>query len=64
MPYTAFRKQFGNEKQRRGPFGGIIAMIAVAAEGRRAREEAMREVEAIMRIRHGLTLDKPNDFDP
>ena len=23
----------------------------------------MREVEAIMRIRHGLTLDKPNDFD-
>ncbi|MCC7032425.1 MAG: FtsX-like permease family protein, partial [Acidobacteria bacterium] len=27
------------------------------------REEAMREVEAVMRIRHGLTLDKPNDFD-
>ena len=23
----------------------------------------MREVEAIMRIRHGLTLDQPNDFD-
>jgi putative ABC transport system permease protein len=23
----------------------------------------MREVEEIMRIRHGLTLDKPNDFD-
>ena len=23
----------------------------------------MREVEAIMRIRHDLTLDKPNDFD-
>ena len=23
----------------------------------------MREVETIMRIRHGLTLDKPNDFD-
>ena len=23
----------------------------------------MREVEAVMRIRHGLTLDKPNDFD-
>ena len=23
----------------------------------------MHEVEAVMRIRHGLTLDKPNDFD-
>ena len=23
----------------------------------------MQEVEAVMRIRHGLTLDKPNDFD-
>jgi putative ABC transport system permease protein len=28
-----------------------------------SREDAMREVEEIMRIRHGLTLDKPNDFD-
>jgi putative ABC transport system permease protein len=27
------------------------------------RDEMMREVEAIMRIRHGLTLDQPNDFD-
>jgi putative ABC transport system permease protein len=27
------------------------------------REQAMREVEEIMRIRHGLRLDEPNDFD-
>jgi putative ABC transport system permease protein len=63
IPYTAFRKQFGSEKVRRGPFGGIFAMVAVLPKEGVSREEAMREVEAIMRIRHGLTLDKPNDFD-
>ena len=36
IPYTAFRKQFGSEKVRgRGPFGGILAMVAAATEGRR-----------------------------
>ena len=62
IPYTAFRKQFGSEKVRR-PFGGILAMIVVLPKEGVPRDEAMREVEAIMRIRHGLTLDQPNDFD-
>jgi len=62
VPYTAFRKQFGNEKRQRGPFG-IPVMIAVLPKDGVTREETMREVETIMRIRHGLTLDKPNDFD-
>ena len=48
--------------RQRGPFG-IPVMIAVLPKEGVAREDAMREVEAIMRIRHGLTLDKPNDFD-
>ena len=39
------------------------AMIAVVPREDVDREAAMREVEAIMRIRHDLTLDKPNDFD-
>ena len=38
-------------------------MIAVVPHESATREDAMREVESIMRIRHGLTLDKPNDFD-
>ena len=38
-------------------------MIAVLPKEGVTREETMREVETIMRIRHGLTLDKPNDFD-
>ena len=63
IPYTAFRKQFGNERIRRGPMGGQAVMIAVVPRDDVSREDAMREVEAVMRIRHGLTLDKPNDFD-
>ncbi|HUQ89430.1 MAG TPA: ABC transporter permease [Vicinamibacterales bacterium] len=62
VPYTAFRKQFGSEKRQRGPFG-IPVMIAVLPKEGVTREEAMMEIETIMRIRHGLTLDKENDFD-
>ena len=47
----------------RGPFGFVPVMIAVLPREGVPREDAMREIEAIMRIRHGLTLDKPNDFD-
>ncbi|MFM8534580.1 MAG: FtsX-like permease family protein [Acidimicrobiia bacterium] len=63
IPYTAFRKQFGNERVRRGPFGFMPAMIAVLPRDGFTRDETMRDVEAVMRIRHGLTLDQPNDFD-
>ena len=62
IPYTAFRKQFGHERVQRGTFG-LPIMIAVLPREGTSRDETMREVEAIMRIRHGLTLDKPNDFD-
>jgi putative ABC transport system permease protein len=62
IPYTAFRKQFGSEKRQRGPFGIPVMIAALPKEGV-TREEAMTELETIMRIRHGLTLDKPNDFD-
>ncbi|MGE3273507.1 MAG: ABC transporter permease [Vicinamibacterales bacterium] len=64
IPYTTFRKQFGSElRQQRGRFGGVGAMIAVVPRDDVTRDEAMQEVESIMRIRHGLTLDQPNDFD-
>jgi putative ABC transport system permease protein len=62
VPYTAWRKQFGSERAR-GPFGFVPVMIAVLPREGVPREDTMREIEAIMRIRHGLTLDKPNDFD-
>lgn len=63
VPFTAWRKQFGSERTRSGPFGGAPVMIAVVPHEAATQEQALREVEAVMRIRHGLTLDKPNDFD-
>jgi putative ABC transport system permease protein len=63
IPFTTHRRQFGSERIRTGPFGGRSAMIAVVPHEWASQQEAMREVEEIMRIRHGLTLDKPNDFD-
>ena len=65
IPYTAYRKQFGNETRRMGgPFGGTpAAMIAVVPHEGATRDQLLAEVEEIMRIRHDLTLDKPNDFD-
>ena len=63
IPFTAWRKQFGSERTRAGMFGGAPVMIAVVPHEWASREDALRDVEAVMRIRHGLTLDKPNDFD-
>jgi putative ABC transport system permease protein len=63
IPYTAFRKQFGHEGRQRGNPFGIPVMIAVLPSDGVSRDEAMEEVETIMRIRHGLTLDKADDFD-
>lgn len=63
IPYGSYRKQFGNERIRSGPFGGIPSMIVVVPLDGVSRDDCMRELETIMRIRHGLTLDEPNDFD-
>ena len=39
------------------------AQLAAVPRAGVPREQAMREVEEIMRVRHGLRLDEPNDFD-
>ena len=38
-------------------------MISVLPREGVSRDAAMADVERIMRIRHGLKLDEPNDFD-
>jgi putative ABC transport system permease protein len=38
-------------------------MIAVVPHEGIPREEAIQDITAVMRIRHGLRLDEPNDFD-
>jgi putative ABC transport system permease protein len=70
IPYSTHEKFFGrvlkgSARVSAGTFNPAVfrtAMIAVVPrEG--ARDAAMREVEALMRIRHNLKLDQPNDFD-
>jgi putative ABC transport system permease protein len=65
IPHTTFRRQFGSERRSMGgPFGGGPgAMIATVPREGYTRDQMLAEVEEIMRIRHDLTLDKPNDFD-
>ena len=69
IPFTTHEKFYG-KVVKQGYSGGQItpsafrtAMIAVVPREDAGREQAMREVEAVMRIRHNLRLDQPNDFD-
>ena len=63
IPHTAYQKQFGIRAYRAGR--GQMRAILLAAVPRPGadRAVAMREVEEVMRIRHNLRLDQPNDFD-
>ena len=63
IPQTTYQKQFGINaiNTGRGTFRPI-SISAVPREGT-PRERAMREVESVMRTRHRLKLDEPNDFD-
>jgi len=63
IPHTTYQKQYGIRANllARGQMRSV-QIAAVPHEGV-SREQAMREVEEIMRIRHGLRLDEPNDFD-
>lgn len=62
IPYTRYQSQFGLRAIRVA--GGVhrdVTITAVPRDGQRAR--ALTEIDEIMRIRHGLRLDEPPDFD-
>jgi len=71
IPYTTYQKQFGWARAGKIGINGTLtdasamqsAMIAVVPADGATRDEAMKDVEQIMRIRHGLKLDQANDFD-
>ena len=70
VPYTTFQKQFGwrlaSRSRGTSDAGGDAfqtAMIAVAPRPAASRDDVLRDIEQIMRVRHGLRLDQPNDFD-
>jgi putative ABC transport system permease protein len=69
MPFTAHEKFYGKVLKASGYTGGNVGptafktgmIIVIPREG--MRDQALREVEAVMRIRHNLRLEEPNDFD-
>jgi putative ABC transport system permease protein len=64
IPATTHEVLFSTDaSNRRGPPGQNSATIMVVPYPSATREQALEEVEQIMRIRHGLRLDEPNDFD-
>ncbi|HYT77585.1 MAG TPA: ABC transporter permease [Vicinamibacterales bacterium] len=71
IPYTTHEKFFGkvlkgSAKITPGTFNPSAlrtAMIAIIPRDDVTREQALQEVEAVMRIRHNLKLDQANDFD-
>jgi putative ABC transport system permease protein len=67
IPYTAYQRQFGLGGMfvGRGGNSTIIVPIQIAAVPRDGvtQQEAIADVQRVMRIRHGLRLDEPDDFD-
>ena len=64
IPNTTYARMFGVRVARIGNLGTIsnIQISAVPREGVSAKD-AMDEIQRIMRVRHGLRLDQPDDFD-
>lgn len=64
IPYTAYQRIFGLNAVRvaRNVTFMPIQIALVPREGVK-QEDAMADVERVMRIRHGLRLNEPNDFD-
>jgi len=63
IPETTYRRQFGIQIFRQGGATHQSVLIAVAPRADSQRTALLAEIEEIMRIRHDLTLDEPNDFD-
>ena len=67
MPYTTYQRQFGIRQITVGRFAnrGIIVpmQIAMVLRDGVSQADAIADVQRVMRTRHGLRLDEPDDFD-
>ena len=69
IPYTTHEKFYGRVVKTRASGGGITgamfrsAMIVTLPREGYTRDQVLTEVEGILRVRHNLRLDQPNDFD-
>jgi putative ABC transport system permease protein len=61
IPYTTFEKQFHVDANRER-FGSSVLIFASPRLGVN-RNDAIAEIQTIMRVRHGLKVDQPSDFD-
>ena len=64
IPYTAYQRIFGLNAIRVSRNASIvpIQLAAVPRDGV-SQATAIADIERVMRIRHGLKLDQPDDFD-
>jgi putative ABC transport system permease protein len=67
IPYTAYQRVFGVrvETVRIGGTRGSVSNVQISVVARDGVDpaDAIAEIQRIMRIRHGLRLDEPDDFD-
>jgi len=64
IPYTAYQRIFGLNAVRFGRTGTFMPIqIALVPRDGVTQAAAIADVERVMRIRHGLRLDQPNDFE-
>jgi putative ABC transport system permease protein len=64
IPYTAYQRVFGLRAFRVARNGSMIAFqIGVIPRDGVPQAEAMADVQRVMRSRHSLKLDQPDDFD-
>jgi putative ABC transport system permease protein len=62
IPLATHQVVYGSNAERRGR-GGNSATIVVVPYRDVPRDQAVTQVEEVMRIRHGLKLDEADDFD-
>jgi putative ABC transport system permease protein len=64
IPYTAYQRVFGLNPVRIARTATLMPIqIAMVPRAGVRQADAIADVERVMRIRHGLRLDQPNDFD-
>src|SRR6476646_10439474 len=64
IPYTAYQRSYGLKPIRINRSATFLPIqIALVPRDGFSQAEAIADVERVMRIRHGLKLDEPNDFD-
>jgi putative ABC transport system permease protein len=63
IPQTTHQVLFSTNATRRQMPGQNSATIMIVPYPWATKEDSLADVEQIMRIRHGLKLDEPNDFD-